>query len=169
MSKPAPTSAKPRKPVFSAKLNATYRKLANSKGKYKRVFNNRDEWWGGSDIKFIDDKGRNFQAYCDIGENLNCCGLSELSIGEMESVWGRVPRKDFPEILAKALKAAAPGDSRVFIVGLPVKVSDRSMYNPKFYKHCVKVLESFGMKKVNSRPYKNKNSQNDLIVMVGQF
>lgn len=145
--------------MFSCKLNSKYKKALNWVPAKKKVLQtNFDE----------DDYDDNNEDHIWVDHNnLDCCGISEITIGDVVSRDTPKNRKS----LAQNIREINIGDKRTFIIGLPLsKVGGGSSdYNFKNYRVIRKILLDFGMKQITPRTYVNKNSNNRLSVLVGQL
>ena len=102
----------------------------------------------------------------------NCCGISELSFENFYDYcrYTKLPYSEFLGITANYIKLAIcdTSDKRMVFVGIPTKVGLNSQYRGNFYPRLRKVLRNFGFVET-CKPYKNQNSGNKIIMMVGQI
>ncbi len=113
-------------------------------------------------------KNRNFFASLSSG-TMHCCGLEELDFQGLAKNVGIQDSPDFEEAVAVYLKnEVCHNDKRIVIVGIPTRVGTGSQYSLEFYNKLREVLQGFGMQQAGSI-YKNENSSNDIVALVGQM
>lgn len=150
------------------KLNETFEAALDSKrfykGKGQDIYRNSVE--GLKDRK---NPTRIIQARV---RQLGCCGLNELDFTQMQAHYDWYENesdKVFHEAVANYLRMCVPPqDHRVVIVGIPTSVGGASQYNLNFYRRLRSTLKDFGFEEVG-KPYRNSNSNNTIVALVGQF
>lgn len=162
--------------VVTCKLNSAYqRALEGNHFKFKKNHKYIDQSsWSYYEIiadVLYDPKTKTTIKVDDILGALQCCGINELLCTSIQTkVDEYIGTPQFPELIAKYIKYGLKNtnDKRILIIGIPVKVGTNSMYNIKFYEALRETLEDFGFKQVGQQ-YKNQNSKNTIVVMVGQL
>lgn len=143
--------------AISCKLNSNYKKalkLRNYTTGYDVIYNNL------ADL-----------IYPARSVTTSCCGIDELDFGELYDVYQGISFNGlkFKEIVAKYIQTSLyQTDKRMVFVGIPTKVGLNSQYRGNFYPRLRKVLRNFGFVET-CKPYKNQNSGNKIIMMVGQI
>ena len=105
----------------------------------------------------------------NVVSRLSCCGISELHLLTLMPLFKKYGATKFwghlvATYMWQSIKAIT--DERVIIVGLPVRVGGGSQYDADYYKSLVDLFSTWGFTKVNDKPYRNMNSNNDIFVMV---
>lgn len=161
--------------VVTCKLNSAYQRALEGKYfKFKRnqTLKEQNSWSFYERIADVlyDTKTETIVKIGHALGALECCGINELLCTEIQkNVDQYIGTPHFPELIAKYIKyGVEQTDQRVLIIGIPVKVGTNSVYNIKFYEALRETLEDFGFRQVG-KPYKNSNSKNTIIAMVGQL
>lgn len=164
-------------------LNSTYLKLLK-KTRFKYTTKLFDcATYDGRSYKaklygFIDEKTQDFivsnaTSLQNQQRTWSCCGISEFNMEKLDAVWKTYKDdKDWPELVAQYLYQSHHGwkDKRVYIVGLPIKVSRRtSQYTPAFYQSLYSLFKEWGFVELSNKPYKNQNSNNTIVVLACQL
>lgn len=102
---------------------------------------------------------------------MQCCGLEELDMAAIQKHW-QIYRKDpasLRGLVAHYIRECfKEKDSRVLIVGIPTKVGASSIYDIDYYTQLRETLGELGFVEVG-QPYKNVNSGNTIVALVGQL
>ena len=80
--------------------------------------------------------------------------------------------QEFKEVVSVFLNGQIMScqDDRIFYAGIPTapRKAKPTQYDFPMYKRLLKTLKDFGMQQLNARPYKNANSGNGIIMLVGR-
>lgn len=149
--------------VGSCKLNKKYTSAIKSK-RFVIEQNRYENYLQDTTVEYLGGP-----TLCSTG--MTCCGLDELDFTRCQDHWDRYKnnKKVFLEWISCYIHwSVGQSDKRILIVGIPTKVSTHSQYDIAFYRLLAYTLKSIGFKQVGS-PYKNENSSNTIVALVGQL
>lgn len=150
------------------KLNETFQAALDSKRFYKGT--GLDMY--RNSIEGVKDRKAASRIIQTRTRQLGCCGLNELDFTLLQTHYDWLEKesdKVFHEVVANYIRLSVPPqDHRVVIVGIPTSVGGASQYNLNFYRRLRSTLKDFGFEEVG-KPYRNSNSNNTIVALVGQF
>jgi hypothetical protein len=168
VSKGLRSPAMPRTSAISCKLNS---KFASSDRFYTKTKSVTGAYYSYP-IEGLGDREKKHVLFEPSVPGCSCCGLEELDFTPLMKHWETYQDEGddvwMEMVSAYIQECFGENDNRVMFVGLPTKVGGGSMYNIDFYRRLRKVLKKIGFREV-CRPYKNANSGNTIVVLVGQL
>lgn len=178
-SKDKPLSNMPTPSIVTCKINKRFADLCTKGGTFKFVPQHREtrKGYGAYEydvVRNILTDGKKVTVDLDSASHqLSCCGICELTLSALQPVWveGTLAHAsdDWYELVAKFIHFGVPkDDSRIAVVGLPVRVGASSVYNIDFYDRMLTILTDFGFKQIGTK-YVNENSKNTIVVMAVQL
>lgn len=160
--------------MFECKLNKRFSDAVKNPGNVKWVREKEKSYWGDAYYRWSLKSGNEIviKQYGSGARTLACCGITELVFTPLQNGSNKYPenRDNFEQIVASYIwNTVSNTDQRIVIVGIPTDVGNQSQYRLSFYTQLREVLIKFGFQETSSTPYRNQNSKNKIIVLVGQM